>query len=345
MIFLLKKIFLLIYVRIYKKAEKKISEKPWEKKTDKQQKAGKRRQRMKICLKNVGYQYKSRGENTPIYALKNISLTIEQGEYIALIGRTGSGKSTLLQILNGLIIPGEGQYFLNEKNVHEKDFPLQEMRRKVGLCFQYPEYQLFEETVLKDISFGPKNMGLSDEEAEKRARKAMAEMGLPKELEAVSPFSLSGGQKRRVALAGILAMEPECLILDEPVAGLDEPGRNMLFHILKKLNEERKTTILLVSHDMDDVAENAKRVIVLEDGQIALDDTTDKVFSDRHALTKAGLKPPQTLQFYFYLKEKISFAEEGQAPITVEKLAECILKQKKEAEESNDTGNDIGTIL
>lgn len=256
-----------------------------------------------ITLKNISYQYKKQGSGEEKYAIKDISLSIEPGEFVAIVGRTGSGKSTLIQHLNGLLQPKSGEYFFNGENIWEKKYDLKKLRQKVALCFQYPEYQLFEENVLKDIAFGPKNLGFDKRECEEKARHAMQLVGLSKELEKVSPFSLSGGQKRRVALAGILAMEPEYLILDEPVAGMDAPGKKMLFDLLHRLNKERGITIILVSHNMDDVANHADRVLVMEDGQLKMDGKTGEVFARKDELTEMGLGVPQAVEFYLDLKE------------------------------------------
>ena len=258
-----------------------------------------------ITLKNISYQYKKRGSSEEKYAIKDISLSIEPGEFVAIVGRTGSGKSTLIQHLNGLLQPKSGEYFFNGENIWEKKYDLKKLRQKVALCFQYPEYQLFEENVLKDIAFGPKNLGFDKKECEEKARYAMQLVGLSKELEKVSPFSLSGGQKRRVALAGILAMEPEYLILDEPVAGMDAPGKKILFDLLHHLNKERGITIVLVSHNMDDVANHADRVLVMEDGQLKMDGNTGEVFTRKDELTEMGLGVPQAVEFYLDLKESL----------------------------------------
>ncbi len=256
-----------------------------------------------ITLKNISYQYKKQGSGEEKYAIKDISLSIEPGEFVAIVGRTGSGKSTLIQHFNGLLQPKSGEYFFDGENIWEKKYDLKKLRQKVALCFQYPEYQLFEENVLKDIAFGPKNLGFDKKECEEKARHAMQLVGLSKELEKVSPFSLSGGQKRRVALAGILAMEPEYLILDEPVAGMDAPGKKILFALLHRLNKERGITIILVSHNMDDVADHADRVLVMEDGQLKMDGKTGEVFARKDELTEMGLGVPQAVEFYLDLKE------------------------------------------
>ena len=256
-----------------------------------------------ITLKNISYQYKKQCSGEERYAIKDISLSIKPGEFVAIVGRTGSGKSTLIQHFNGLLQPESGEYFFDGENIWEKKYDLKKLRQKVALCFQYPEYQLFEENVLKDIAFGPKNLGFAKKECEEKARHAMQLVGLSKGLEKVSPFSLSGGQKRRVALAGILAMEPEYLILDEPVAGMDAPGKKILFDLLHRLNKELGITIILVSHNMDDVAEHADRVLVMEDGQLKMDGKTGEIFARKDKLTEMGLGVPQAIEFYLDLEE------------------------------------------
>lgn len=295
---------------------------------------------MGIVLENISYKYKDQWQSEERYALENINLTLQKGEYVAIIGRTGSGKSTLLQHLNGLLQVTSGNYYFEGEEVYQKEFSMKTLRQKVALCFQYPEYQLFEETVLKDICFGPKNLGLSEEECKEKARRAMGLVGLSQELETVSPFSLSGGQKRRVALAGILAMEPEYLILDEPAAGLDTEGKDNLFSLLKQLNEEKNITIILVSHDMNDVAAHAKRVLVMSEGHLVMDDNTENVFCREKELREIGLDIPQALAFYNRLMAGISNKPEKQIiihnetednlPMTVEALARWIISQKKE---------------
>ena len=222
---------------------------------------------------------------------------------------------------------------MDGKNIHEKGFPIQKMRQKVALCFQYPEYQLFEETVLKDICFGPENLGLSKKEAEEKAREAMKLTGLTADMENLSPFSLSGGQKRRVALAGILAMEPDCLVLDEPVAGLDEPGRKQLFDILEKINQ-RGVTVILVSHNMEDVAAYARRVLLIPEGHLLMDNTPENVFSDEKIMQKTGLKRPVAVQFFYNLTGDGELPDQGtmtspKIPLTLDALADWILERNR----------------
>ena len=287
-----------------------------------------------IVLKNISYQYKKRSAEEAKDALKDVSLSIKSGEFVAIVGKTGSGKSTLIQHLNGLLQPQSGQYFFEGQDIWSKKYDLKKLRQKVALCFQYPEYQLFEETILKDIAFGPKNLGFNKKKCEEKARYAMKLVGLPAELEKVSPFSLSGGQKRRVALAGILAMEPEYLILDEPVAGMDAPGKKMLFELLHHLNKDKGITIVLVSHNMDDVAAYADRVLIMEDGTLKMDGTTREIFARKDDLTTMGLGIPQTVEFYLELRKmqiqecidsnRQTLQSENVIPLTIEELAECI---------------------
>ena len=225
-------------------------------------------------------------------ALNDVSFSIEDGEYIGLVGHTGSGKSTLIQHLNGLIKATSGGIYYNGQDIYEKDFSLKELRGKVGLVFQYPEHQLFEEDVFKDVCFGPKNLGLSKSEAELRAYNALKSVGIADEHFYQSPFDLSGGEKRRVAIAGVLAMKPEVLILDEPTAGLDPQGREELLALIDTLHEQNQMTIILVSHSMDDMAEHAKRLIVMHEGRAILDGETSEVFSNAEILKEIGLEVP-----------------------------------------------------
>mgnify|MGYP004510407497 CR=1 FL=1 len=243
-----------------------------------------------LVLDQVSYEYSPK----TIYAyqaLHQVSLTIAQGEFVAIIGHTGSGKSTLIQQFNGLLQPTEGHIYYKGKDIYEKDYKRAQLRGKVGLVFQYPEYQLFAETVLEDVSFGPKNLGLPLLEIQQRAFQAIAAVGLEDTIYDMSPFELSGGQKRRVAIAGVLAMQPEMLVLDEPVAGLDPAGRRELLDMLKKLNEDGMT-IVLVSHNMEDVAEYAKRIVVMDHGKIALDGDATQVFRQERTLQELGLEIP-----------------------------------------------------
>ncbi len=247
---------------------------------------------MSLSLEHVTYIY-SPGSPYETRALSDVDLTIEDGQFAALIGPTGSGKSTLLQVLGGLLRPASGTVRFDGKDIYGAGFSRKVMHQSVGLIFQYPEYQLFEETVLKDAAFGPKNLGLSEEEAILQAKHGLELAGLAEKYWQMSPFELSGGEKRRAAIGGVLAMDPKVLVLDEPTAGLDPVGRRKLFALLKKLHEEQGMTILLVSHSMDDAAEQAGRIIVLHEGAILLDGTPDEVFSRGQQLEEIGLALPE----------------------------------------------------
>ena len=245
-----------------------------------------------IKLQQVGYVYMEGGpfEKT---ALKDVNLTINRGEFIGLIGHTGSGKSTLIQMLNGLLKPTTGKIFVDGKELGAKGTDMRQIRFDVGLVMQYPEYQLFEETVAKDIAFGPANMGLPAEEIEERVKFAANMVGLKPELLSKSPFDLSGGQKRRAAIAGVLAMEPKVLILDEPTAGLDPAGRDEILFKIKDMHERMDMTVILVSHSMEDIAKLADRILVMNHGEVAMFDKTDAVFRRGGELTQMGLNVPQ----------------------------------------------------
>ncbi len=237
-------------------------------------------------------------------AMREVSLTVEKGDFIGVIGHTGSGKSTLVQHLNGLLRPTAGQVLLDGKDIWEEPKKIREVRFRVGMVFQYPEHQLFEETSYKDIAFGPKNMGLSEEEIDGRVRRAAAFVGLKEELLEKSPFELSGGEKRRVAIAGVMAMQPEVLILDEPTAGLDPKGRDMILEQMKAYQEENGTTVLLVSHSMEDVARVARRVLVMNGGQVAMYAPTAEVFSRAEELAAIGLSIPSVTRIFMLMREK-----------------------------------------
>ncbi len=245
-----------------------------------------------IELKNVYYEYSPNGPDSKS-AVNNVSLKVNKGDFLAIIGHTGSGKSTLLQMFNALTKPNSGEVWVNGKNISDKNTNLREIRTTVGLVFQYPEHQLFEETVRLDIAFGPKNMGLANEEIEERIKYACEIAGVDEKWLEKSPFELSGGQKRRVAIAGILAMKPKVLVLDEPTAGLDPIGRKKLLTRIRKMHDEYGITIVLVSHDMEDVAQCAKRVVVLNEGEVFADGTPIDVFSKYENLEKIGVTAPQ----------------------------------------------------
>ena len=256
-----------------------------------------------IELKNLTYTY---GEGTPFCktAVDNVSLSIEQGEFIGVIGHTGSGKSTLIQTLNGLLRPTGGQVLLNGKDIWAEPKKIREVRFRVGMVFQYPEHQLFEETVLKDIAFGPGNMGLSPQEAEERARKAAAFVGLSEDFLDKSPFELSGGEKRRVAIAGVIAMDPDVLVLDEPTAGLDPMGRDVLLAQITSYHKTRGNTVLLVSHSMEDIARTADRILVMNSSHMAMFGPTKDVFARGAELEEMGLRVPQITKILACLRER-----------------------------------------
>lgn len=252
--------------------------------------------------KDLTYEY---GAGTPFSktAVDRVSISIRQGEFLGVIGHTGSGKSTLIQLLNGLLKPTSGQVLLDGKDIWAEPKKIRAVRFKVGMVFQYPEYQLFEETVLKDIMFGPKNMGLSDGEARERAIQAAGFTGLKETLLEQSPFELSGGEKRRAAIAGVIAMDPDVLILDEPTAGLDPRGRDVLLSQISQYHRERHNTILLVSHSMEDIGRTADRLLVMNGGKAAMLDETRKVFSRGEELEKMGLRVPQITKIMQALRE------------------------------------------
>lgn len=254
-------------------------------------------------LENVSFTY-SPNTAYEIHALKNINLEIREGEFIGLIGHTGSGKSTLVQHMNGLMKATSGTIYYNGESIYTEGYSMKNLRGKVGLVFQYPEHQLFEADVLTDVSFGPKNQGLPKEEVEARAKKALQMVGLKEKHYNRSPFELSGGQKRRVAIAGVLAMEPDVLILDEPTAGLDPKGRDEILDQLKRIHEERGITIILVSHSMEDVAKYVGRIIVMNQGEMMYDGTPKEVFSHYKELEKVGLAAPQVTYIMNALAEK-----------------------------------------
>ena len=256
-----------------------------------------------IKLENVSYVYQTGGPFER-KALDNVSLEISEGEFIGLIGHTGSGKSTLIQLLNGLIKPTSGNVYIDGINLSDKKTSLRDIRFKTGLVMQYPEYQLFEETVYKDIAFGPKNMGLSEDEIDSRVRFAADMVGLKKEILEKSPFDLSGGQKRRAAIAGVIAMEPKILVLDEPTAGLDPAGRDEILYKIKDMHERMNLTVVLVSHSMEDVAKLADRILVMNNGRLDMFDRPDKIFSNSAVLEKIGLSVPLVTKICDKLREK-----------------------------------------
>lgn len=257
---------------------------------------------MSIILNHVNCIYEE-GTTMEVAALKDVNLKLEDGQFIGLIGHTGSGKSTLVQHLNGLMKPTGGEIYFNGEDIHDADFDKKKLRSQVGLVFQYPEHQLFETDVFSDVCFGPKNLGLPKKEVELRAYEALKMVGLPDEFFYQSPFDLSGGQKRRVAIAGVLAMKPQVLILDEPTAGLDPKGREEILNMIRDLHNQMKCTIIMVSHSMDDVADYAERIIVMNHGQVFLDGTPREVFSHQKELEEIGLAVPTVTDIMHRVKE------------------------------------------
>ena len=257
---------------------------------------------MSIILDHVSYVY---NENSAMEskALGDISFKIENGEFVGLIGHTGSGKSTLVQLLNGLLKPTGGNVYFNGADINDKEYDRNKLRSSVGLVFQYPEHQLFEETVFKDVCFGPVNMGLERKEVELRAYDALKKVGLEDDCFYQSPFDLSGGQKRRAAIAGVLAMRPEIMILDEPTAGLDPKGRDDILNLISHLRDETGMTIILVSHSMEDVAEHVSRILVMNRGMLIYDDEPRKVFAHYKELEKIGLAAPQVTYIMQQLRQ------------------------------------------
>lgn len=272
-------------------------------------------------LKNLSYVY---GTGTPFEktAVNNLSLSIEKGEFIGIMGHTGSGKSTLVQMLNGLMKPTSGQVLLDGEDIWANPKDIRKIRFKVGMVFQYPEYQLFEETVAKDIAFGPTNMGKSGSELEKAVNDAARFTGLKDELLEKSPFDLSGGEKRRAAIAGVIAMNPEVLVLDEPTAGLDPMGRDVLLSQIVQYHKERKNTVILVSHSMEDIARVADKIIVMNKSNLVMFDKTKEVFSKGRELEKIGLRVPQITKIMLELREKGFNVPEG--ILTVDEAMDCI---------------------
>lgn len=282
---------------------------------------------MSIILDKVNFVY-SEETAYQIQALKDVNLEIKDGQFIGIIGHTGSGKSTLIQHLNGLMKATSGTIYFHGQDIYEEDFDLRELRNRVGLVFQYPEHQLFEIDVFSDVCFGPKNLGLDKKEVELRAYDALKKVGLPDELFYQSPFELSGGQKRRVAIAGVLAMKPEVLILDEPTAGLDPKGRDEILQQIKKLQTETGLTILLVSHSMEDVAEYVDRIIVMNRGSVMYDDTPREVFKHYKELEEVGLAAPQVTYIMHELKAR--GADVDVDATTIEEAAEEIARVWKQ---------------
>ena len=275
-----------------------------------------------IETKNITYTY-SPGTPFQMDAMTDVSIAVEKGDFVGIIGHTGSGKSTLVQHLNGLLRPSSGQVLLNGKDIWAEPKKIRAVRFRVGLVFQYPEHQLFEETAYKDIAFGPKNMELPEEEIDARVRRAAEFVGLKPELLEKSPFELSGGEKRRVAIAGVMAMQPEVLILDEPTAGLDPKGRDMILEQIRAYQQENQTTVLLVSHSMEDIARVAKRVLVMNKGKVAMYDEPPAVFSRAEERTAIGLAIPAVTKVFMLLRDK--GCPVGENVYTVAQAAERLL--------------------
>ena len=276
---------------------------------------------MSIEIKNVNYLY-SQGTSYEMHALKNVNLEIPDGQFVGLIGHTGSGKSTLTQHLNGLVKATSGQIYYNGEDIYDEKFSMKKLRSKVGLVFQYPEHQLFETEVLADVCFGPKNLGFTKEEAEEKAKAALRMVGMGEEYDKSSPFELSGGQKRRVAIAGVLAMDPEVLILDEPTAGLDPRGRDEVLDQVSALQRSRGITVILVSHSMEDVAKYVDRLIVMNQGEVRFDGRPVEVFHHYKELEEIGLAAPQTTYLMQELKKQ--GADVNTDATTVEEAADAI---------------------
>lgn len=278
---------------------------------------------MSIELKHINYIY-SLGTAYEKQALKDINLDIPQGQFVGIIGHTGSGKSTLIQHLNGLIRATSGELNYNGENIYAEGYPMKKLRSQVGLVFQYPEHQLFEVDVFTDVCFGPKNQGLSQEECEERAREALQLVGFPEKYYKQSPFELSGGQKRRAAIAGVLAMRPQVLILDEPTAGLDPRGRDEILDQIAHLHEKTGMTVILVSHSMEDIAKYVDRIVVMNHGEKMLDGTPKEVFAHYKELEQVGLAAPQVTYIMHDLKENGMFVRTDVT--TIEEAAEEIMR-------------------
>ena len=257
---------------------------------------------MQIILDHLDYTY-SKGTAFERQALRDINMVVDKGEFVCIIGKTGSGKSTLIQMFNGLLKPDSGNVYFEGKDIYDKDYSIRELRGKVGLVFQYPEHQLFEASVIEDVKFGPRNIGMSSLDIDINSYKALKMVGIGDELIDASPFELSGGEKRRVAIAGILAMKPQVLILDEPTAGLDPKGREEILELVAQLNRENGITVVLVSHSMDDVAKYADKLIVLKDGSISYNGRPKEIFAHKNELEEMGLDIPSVAKVLYRLKE------------------------------------------
>lgn len=282
---------------------------------------------MALRVDNISYEYE-KGTAMSVHALAHVSVNIPDGQFIGLVGHTGSGKSTFVQMLNGLLKPSEGHIYWNDQDIHADGFDRKRLRADVGLVFQYPEHQLFEQDVISDVMFGPRNLGFSEEECRKRAEKALRSSGLSEEFWKQSPFDLSGGQQRRAAIAGVLAMQPKVLILDEPTAGLDPRGRDEILDMVRGMKQQLHMTILLVSHSMDDVAEYADRIIVMNDAKILMDGSPKEVFARYKELEAVGLSAPQMVYIMQHLRE--CGLPVRTDILTVDEAAEEILRHRGE---------------
>lgn len=284
---------------------------------------------MDIKLQEVEYRY---SQNTPFerLAIQDINLTIPHGTYIAIIGHTGSGKSTVLQHLNALLQPTKGQVIIGDRviDANKKEKDLKPIRQRVGIVFQFPEHQLFEETVERDICFGPMNFGVSEEEAKERARKVIREVGLSEEILEKSPFDLSGGQMRRVAIAGVLAMEPDVLVLDEPTAGLDPRGRAEIMDMFYRLHKEKNLSVVLVTHNMEDASKYADQIVIMQKGRIKKMGHPRTIFSNPEELIQWGLDVPEIVKFQYNFEKK-SGKKLNQVCLTIEEFTEALLELKK----------------
>ncbi len=282
---------------------------------------------MALRVDDISYEYE-KGTAMSVHALAHVSVNIPDGQFIGLVGHTGSGKSTFVQMLNGLLKPSEGHIYWNDQDIHADGFDRKKLRADVGLVFQYPEHQLFEQDVISDVMFGPRNLGFSEEECRKRAEKALRSSGLSEEFWKQSPFDLSGGQQRRAAIAGVLAMQPKVLILDEPTAGLDPRGRDEILDMVRGMKQQLHMTILLVSHSMDDVAEYADRIIVMNDAKILMDGSPKEVFARYKELEAVGLSAPQMVYIMQHLRE--CGLPVRTDILTVDEAAEEILRHRGE---------------
>ncbi len=278
---------------------------------------------MSIIIDHLSHEYET-GTAMAVKALSDVNLQIPDGQFVGLIGHTGSGKSSLIQHLNGLLEPTEGTVYVGGEDIFEKDYDKKKLRSRVGLVFQYPEHQLFEADVFTDVCYGPKNLGLDQKEVELRAYDALKKVGFPDDSFYVSPFDLSGGQKRRVAIAGVLAMKPEVMILDEPTAGLDPKGRDEILDLIRKMQQESKMTVILVSHSMEDVANYVQRIIVMDHGSVMLDGKPQEVFTHIQELEDAGLAAPEVTYICRDLQKKGLDLPEGIT--TIPEAAEAILR-------------------